>query len=239
MAKFTVCIVDDVREEAEDCVKYLQNIPEIGEIHILTNPFLLQDLVRTTTIDILFMDVKMPIANGFEIYGSLPHKNRPVLVLMTWHDEYALTGFKYDAADYIVKPVDFPSISNAVAKALKYLKISFTVYNIPDREYAYYLDRRGVRQAVFFKDVICVEGDGNYSLIHMRGGVTITTRRKIYEIAQDAPSSSFERIHQSFLVNLKFVSKWDKHGMHVPELPDLSPLPVSRLFKAAVIKRGS
>ena len=108
MAKFAVCVVDDSREDADECVKFLTKIHEINRVISITEPFDLRRVIETEDIDVIFG------ANGFQVYESIPLAKRPVLVLVTNHEGYGLQGFKLEAADYIMKPVNFSSISNAI-----------------------------------------------------------------------------------------------------------------------------
>jgi len=235
MAKYSICVVDDSREDAQECIKFLEKIDEIGDIHLIVDPFEVLGFVKTTKIDILFMDIEMPGATGLEIYHAIPPIQRPVLVLVTNHEKFALDGFRANAADYVIKPVNFASIANAFTRSLTLLNITVTILNIPEREYAFFNLKGGGMQALKFRDIICVEGDGNYTIAHLRGNIKITIRKSMREMANDLPASYFLRIHQSYIVNMRFAGKLETRGLYVNELAEHSPLPVSRSYRASIV----
>ncbi|WDF66926.1 LytTR family DNA-binding domain-containing protein [Sphingobacterium oryzagri] len=239
MAKYSVCVVDDFLDDAEHCAKHLSNIEEIGDIDVLTNPFQVHALLKRKTVDILFMDIEMPGASGFEIYAALPIALRPALVLITNHRKFALDGFRANAADFVLKPASYASISIAVSKALRLMNVSLNIFNLPEREYAFYPHKGGGMHTLFFADTICIEGSGNYVVAHLRGGETLKLRKRMYEIVQDVPASYFNRIHYSYIVNMRFASRLVDRAtaLYVREFAEDEPLPVSKRYRAALLGR--
>ena len=236
MAKYSVCVVDDSMEDAQECVKFLEKIDEIGDIHLLVDPFEVLSFLKTTKIDIIFMDIEMPGATGIEIYHSIPLIQRPVLVLVTNHEKFALDGFRANAADYVLKPVNFTSIAHAFTRALTLLNISLTIVNIPEREYAFFPVKGGGMQVLDFRDIIFIEGAGNYTIAHLRGNTTMTIRKSMREMVNELPALYFLRIHQSYIVNMRFAGKLDKAGLYVDEVNEVdNPLPVSRAYRASIV----
>lgn len=235
MAKYSICVVDDSLEDAQACKKFLEKIDEIGDIHLFVNPFEVPGFLKTTKIDIIFMDIEMPGATGLEIYHSLPPMQRPVLVLVTNHEKFALDGFRANAADYIIKPVNFASIANAFTRSLTLLNVTVTILNVPERENAFFPVKGGGWQVLTFSDIIYIEGDGNYAIAHLRGNIKITIRRRMLDMVMDLPASYFVRIHQSYIVNMRFAGRLEKRGLYINELAEGNPLPVSRSYRASIV----
>ncbi len=185
------------------------------------------------------MDIEMRGVSGFEIYASLPVAARPVMVLVTNYKKFVLDGFRANAADYIMKLVNFASVSIALTKALRLLNVSLNIVSLPDREYAFYPVKGGGMETLVFADTICIEGDGNYVMAHLRRGETVQIRKKMYEIVQDIPVSFFKRIHHSYIVNMRFAKMLVESGtaLFVREFAEDDPLPVSRAYRSSLVDK--
>src|SRR5690606_19784090 len=226
MAKYSVCVVDDSQDDVDDCIKYLKNINEIKDIHSITNPFDLPNLIERENIDIIFMDIEMLGAAGFEIYASIPVAKRPVFVMVSYHEKFALEGFRATATDYIIKSDNLASISNAFTRSLTKLNISVTINNLPEREYIFCREKGGGIEILFFAEIIYIEGNGNYSNVYMRGGVKREVCMGIGALVRVVPISYFIRIHHSYIANVRFVKNVTKQRLFVRE-GGVNGLPVS------------
>src|SRR4051812_46284573 len=131
--KLRAIIIDD----EPDAVKLLQlqltqNCPEVEVIASYTNSAKALAELELLTPDLLFLDIEMPVINGFELLEKIIHSDFAV-VFVTAYNQYAVKAFRFNALDYLVKPIDLVDLLKAVAKAEKKLKPTVTQLNLLQR----------------------------------------------------------------------------------------------------------
>lgn len=176
-------------------------------------------LIRETSPDLVFLDIEMIHGNGFDLLnGLLPMSFQVIFV--TAFEEYAIKAFKYSAVDYLLKPVDIEELQRAVEKASarKQDKVDLT----PIRTL---LQNVGVMQLsqqkmaiptinglsfIAMQDIIRFEAQGNYTAIYLTNGQTLMATRNIKEYELLLPEAIFCRIHNSHIINLQKIQKYQK-----------------------------
>lgn len=174
--------------------------------------------IETLRPDLVFLDVEMPVMNGFVLLQNLEYKNFE-LIFVTAYDQYAIKAIRYSALDYLLKPVEVDELKAAVEKALEKKHVTeagnpslnlllenlmlekkkFKRIAIPSRD--------GL-QFVKIEDIIYLEASVNYTLIYLTGGVKLTASRNLKEFEELLPSDIFVRIHHSYIINLGCVEKY-------------------------------
>lgn len=166
--------------------------------------------------DVVFLDIEMPVTNGFVMLQQLQYKNFE-LIFTTAYDHYAVKAIRYSALDYLVKPVDVEDLKAAVLKAeekrsraypnpqiellLEQLLIKKQGYNriaIPTTEGLQFLK---------VEDIVYLEASVNYTFIYC-GAKKYTISRTLKDFEELLPSSLFLRIHHSYIINKNFVEKY-------------------------------
>lgn len=194
--------------------------------------------------DLVFLDVDMPVLNGFEVLDKT--KQTPFAVIFTTaHNQYAVKAFKYSAIDYLLKPIDKEDLITAVQKA----RLTHQTHNqIPQREillnYVNPIKPSKERVAlptsdgiIFMniKDIVFCESDGNYTKIYIQEGKPFTFTKTLKDMEELLHESSFYRVHHSYLVNLKQVEKYIRTDGGDIKMSNGKIIPVSRQKKEEVL----
>ncbi|KAA9338481.1 response regulator transcription factor [Hymenobacter busanensis] len=163
------------------------------------------DVLRSTPIDLLFLDVEMPQMSGIDLLGTL--QNPPLVVLITSSTEYAVQAFEHSVVDYLVKPVRYARFLQAAQKALDAVEARSASDKEPTTpsgaDFTFVkVDNKLVR--VLFDEVRYVEALGDY--VHVVTGqqklIVYSTMRAVEE---KFPAQQFVRVHRSFIVNLRHI----------------------------------
>ena len=127
MKTINCVVIDDEPLAREGLISYINTIEFLHLIGEGNNPTDLFALEKEQSIDLIFLDIQMPLMNGIEYLKST--KNRPMVILTTAYPSYALEGFELDVLDYMVKPITFQRFYKGAHKALDYFTIKNPVRN--------------------------------------------------------------------------------------------------------------
>jgi DNA-binding LytR/AlgR family response regulator len=147
-------------------------------------------------VDVIFLDVEMPKMGGMELLRNLQIK--PLVVMITSHDEFALESYEYDVTDFLKKPLNTPRFLKTIEKIKKTLVGEATVKKNDD-----YIFIKSDSKLVQIKleDIHWVEALGNYMRLHTdKEKHTVLSTMK--EIESKLPTKDFIRIQRSFIVRL-------------------------------------
>jgi len=198
------------------------NFPEIEIIGTFQNVASAKEFISNNSIDLLFLDILMPIDDGFELLANFPKPEFEV-IFVTAHEEYAIKAIKIGAIDYILKPIIIDEVRIAVAKVYEKvkqknpLKIKSTLV----------LNYEGGKSIVNFKDIVYLKGFDNLTSFYLsdKRKITISKTLKNFETVLD---QNFFRTHKSYLVNVNYIHKIETKVSYVLEMKDGTQLPVSR-----------
>jgi two-component system, LytTR family, response regulator len=206
------------------------------------------DALRETGPDLLFLDVQMPVKDGFEVLAELGPGRMPVVVFVTAYDQYALKAFDVHALDYLLKPFDEERFKGALGRARRAIeqRAGVTLEKkilslLGDRE-----DERGrlrrfvVRESgrIFFihaNDVDCIEASRNYATLYT-GTKSHMIRETMAELEKRLDPRRFVRVHRSWIVNverIREIQPWFS-GAFVMIMQGGKRLTSSRSFKENV-----
>jgi len=177
--------------------------------------------VEKNQIDLIFLDIEMPILNGFEFIESLP--NIPQIILITGKPDYALKAFDYNATDYLLKPITKSRFNDSVRKAL--FNSAKTNSNKND-EVHIYVNSNLKKVKVNINDIKWIEGLGDYiKLVTVHDSILVLSTMKAF--IEKLPQDKFLRIHKSYIVNLDKVEKFSSALVEVSG----DKIPLSRYKK--------
>ena len=212
--KIRTLIVDDEPLARDRIRRMLRDDAEIEIVGECGNGNDAVKKIRSDRPDLVFLDIQMPVKNGFEVIGSLRPDEAPAVIFVTAYDEYALRAFDVHALDYLLKPFKRERLERAVARArgqiaLKHKgeldqRLSSLIADIKqDRKY---LDRLVVRSAgrIFFlrtDEIDWIEAAGNYVKLHV-GRESHMIRDTMNGIESRLDPDKFVRIHRSTVVNI-------------------------------------
>ncbi len=240
----TAVILDD-EKYCTDVLSILleKYCPEVKIVGVFNNADDALQLIQTNPPELLFLDIEMPKLNGFDLLRKLDQIDFKV-IFTTAYDQYALKAFKYNAIDYLLKPIDKDELIEAVRKGKEY-----TSFLKEKLEYIQYLKSNEVpdriilpigKELIFINvnQIICCEAEGSYCRIFC-SGITkpYLLSKNLRDIEELLNNPKFFRPHASWLVNDDFIRKVIKsEGMEIV-MQDEIFVPVARNKKQEVMAR--
>lgn len=198
-----------------------------------TNPIKAIEELENMSIDILFLDVEMPLMNGTEVLRHFPDKKFHV-IFTTAHDKYAIPAIKLNAVDYLLKPLSPMDVQEAIDRVNDQIKLS-----APAQENKITLAIHGSLHIIPLADIIRVEADSNYSVFHFTNRPKVMISKTLKEFEEQLLSNQFFRIHQSHIINLKMVVSVNRNDGDFVVMSNGDKVELSRRRKAeflAVLK---
>lgn len=199
------CVVIDDEPLARVCItNYINQVNFLTLAGTGSNPVELMQLLDTHPIQLIFLDIRMPVMSGIDFLRMA--KNPPMAIITTAYPSYALEGFQLDVLDYLVKPITFDRFYKAVNKAKEY-------YELLKRPVATTGEKNNVQQDHFFikcdykyekihvHDILYIQGLQNYVTIHTTKGKYITLMN-LKTIQENLDPHTFIRVHKSFIVSI-------------------------------------
>ena len=193
--------------------------------------------------DLVFMDVQMPGMNGLDVLAALPPQQRPLAILLTAHDSFAVRAFALNAVDYLLKPVDDARFAEAMTRARQLLRLRDldTARTPPAATPTRHLEKFSVRighRTLFIRaaSVAWIGADGDYAVLHV-GERTYIVRESLHQLAAQLDPARFVRVHRSSIVRLDQVAELQPltNRDAVLRLHDGTPVRVSRTYIDALL----
>lgn len=192
--------------------------------------------IETYQPDLVFLDIQMPNKNGFELFKEVKEINFEV-IFTTAHSEYAIEAIKRSALDYLLKPINYIDLLNAVTrfenkskKESQQKQFNVLLENIDTGEVAHkklaISTETGI-EFVKFNSIIYLEAQNNYTKINLLDGTSIIASKTLKTFDELLPTELFFRIHKSYLINMNFVKRFFKIDDFLVELTTGEKLPLS------------
>jgi two-component system LytT family response regulator len=222
--------IDDEPLALELLEDNISKIPFLKLVAACDNPMEAMKIMQRETIDLIFLDIQMPGLTGLQFIESMTVK--PMIILITAYEKYALEGFNLDVTDYLVKPVALDRFVKSCAKAQQFYELKENQKNkSSDAAPGYFfvnVDYSLVK--VNLNDIIYVEGLKDYIKIHIKSNQhPIVTRMPMKTIEEQLPPNTFIRIHKSYIVSVSFITAIRKSSVFI----DKTELPVSDSYRDA------
>jgi DNA-binding LytR/AlgR family response regulator len=199
----TRCIIIDdeplARELIRGHVLKLENFEIVDECG---NAMQAMEILRSNTIDLMFLDIKMPQISGIEFLKTL--KNPPKVIITTAFSQYAIEGFELDVVDYLMKPVTFERFFKAVNKffaSRTQQDISLENENGFDENAFIYVKENKKIIKIYLKEIHFIEGLNEYIRIHTETR-RVVIKSSLQSIEKKLPSEQFIRVHKSYIVSI-------------------------------------
>ncbi|WP_339839804.1 LytTR family DNA-binding domain-containing protein [uncultured Flavobacterium sp.] len=186
--------------------------------------------------ELVFLDIQMPNKNGFELIKSLKTINFEV-IFTTAHSEFGIDAVKASALDYILKPIGYIDLLEAVKKydskqnkASQQDRLMLLIENIDFGSSEYHkiaLQTETGFEFVKVNSILYCEAESNYTKVVFLEGKKITLSKTLKIVEELLPTNIFKRIHRSYLVNINYVNRFNKTNDYYVELTNGESLPVS------------
>ncbi|WP_299896471.1 LytTR family DNA-binding domain-containing protein [uncultured Aquimarina sp.] len=190
------CIIIDDEELARTLLKtYIDRLDYVEIVASLENPLDAIPILKSQTIDILFLDIQMPDLKGTDLAKMISSKTQ--IIFTTAYSEYALEGFELNALDYLLKPITFNRFLTAINKVKKESHSQETDATITIKS-GYDLHK------IKYKDILFIESDSEYVIYHI-DNKKIMSHQTLKSLEEKLPHF-FMRVHRSFIINKNYVS---------------------------------
>ena len=222
-------IIDDeplARAEMRSLIKEASTIEILGDF---SNALTALDFLKTKDVDLIFLDIEMPLVTGLEFAEQLPKQS--LIIFTTAYSQYALKSYELDAIDYLLKPIEKHRLEKAIQKAELYNQLlsQSTIKNTIESNTNDFLfiksDRRFYK--LNFDEIKFIEGLKDYVVIHTKTQKLITAMN-LKTTHQKLPVQNFLRVSKSYVVNINFINSFDNHNIFVDE----SEIPLGEVFRA-------
>ncbi len=239
-------VIDDeirARESVIELIKlYKDDVKVVGTAHDVKSGI---KAIQDHEPDLVLLDIIMPDGTGFDLLKQLKEINFK-LIFITAYEQYAIKAFKFSALDYILKPIDPDDFQDALGKIQaepkkENIDVKLSTFmshmNAPEsrNDQRIVLKTFDAVHVVEIKDIIRCESDRNYTLFAIAGEGNVMISRSMKEFAELLEGFNFFRVHQSHLINLDHLKKYDKENF-VCVMSDLSEVPVSHRRKDMLFK---
>ena len=223
----TAIAIDD-EPIALDIVKNLAaKIPFLSMRAFFTNAFEGADFLHKEKIDLIFLDIKMPDISGIEFLQSIP--NPPMVIFTTAYSEHAVQSFELDAIDYLLKPFSLTRFLKACNKAQEQFELR--QHNNAALPAAIFIKSGHEQLRVELNDILYAESNGNY-MQFVLSGKRILSRLTMSEAEALLPAASFIRIHRSYIISKKHITKIEKNSVWIQQ----AELPLGASYANEVLK---
>lgn len=197
--------------------KLLTYCPQVEIIAQCDNAAKGIEAINTRHPDLVFLDIEMPVMNGFVMLQQLGYKNFE-LIFTTAYDHYAIRAIRYSALDYLVKPVEIGELKEAVNRAGEKRnrsypnpQIELLVEQLISRRNTHHRIAIPTTEGLQFiktEDIIYLEASANYTIINCTGQRKFLVSRTMKDFEDLLPPEIFLRIHNSYIINKHFAEKY-------------------------------
>lgn len=228
--KLRTIIIDD----EPDSVRLLQlqlaeNCPNTEVIATFTSSAKALAEIELLNPDLLFLDIEMPVINGFELLEKILHLDFSI-VFVTAYNQYALKAFRFNALDYLVKPVDTEELIEAISKAQKSIKPTSAQLDMLQKQLRgqpvtkiAIAGQTGV-SFIDLSNIIYSEASNNYSKLILSDGSTFLVSKTLKDVQEVLEEETFLRVHRQYIINLNHVKQLNRNegiltmtnGDHIP-----------------------
>ncbi|MCX6236775.1 MAG: LytTR family DNA-binding domain-containing protein [Bacteroidia bacterium] len=227
ITKLTAIIVDDELYGRENLKTIIENycceIEILGCADSVVNA---KELVNLHKPDVVFLDINMPVLDGFDFLDEYEDRNFMV-VFVSAHEEFGINAVKAGAVDYLLKPVNIKELKQTVKNLLSIKNKGIKIETVHEMDKLVLPASHGF-DLLAFDDLIRLEADGCYTIIVIKGGKNKIVSRTLKDFEDTLPKERFFRIHKSHLINLKYVKEYSNFSGNYVTMTDGSKVEISR-----------
>jgi DNA-binding LytR/AlgR family response regulator len=226
------CIAVDDEPLALDLLEdNIRQVPYLELVAKCTDAFEAIKALQENTVDLIFLDIQMPGLTGLQFIQSMAQK--PMIILITAYEKYALAGFELDVTDYLVKPVSLPRFIKSCNKARELFQLRQN--NAPVSPAAtpefFFVNADYSLLKITIADIIWIESLKDYIRIHLTGDTKpVVTRMPLKQVEEQLAAAKFIRIHKSYIIAVAHITAIRKNSVFIGTME----LPVGDNYREAV-----
>jgi DNA-binding LytR/AlgR family response regulator len=237
MSKLKILLVDDEYLALNLLEQFAQELPDLEIVGKVKSPIQALDILQNQSVDILFLDIQMPVLSGVNLLKTL--KNPPITIFTTAYSDYAVQAFDLNVVDYLLKPFSFERFLQSVNKAKDLLQKAQTppspkesIQTVSEAKDYLVMKVDGKIEKIKIPDILYIEGLKEYIKIvtPQRQYVTLESMKNM----EDALAAhDFIRTHKSYIVSKKRVQTLEGNLL---DLGAKIKIPISRERKDFVVQ---
>jgi two-component system LytT family response regulator len=225
--------VDDEPLALELLEDNISKVPYLELVAKCSNAMEAIKVLQRESVDLIFLDIQMPGLTGLQFIQSLAE--RPMIILITAYEKFALEGFNLDVVDYLVKPVPLDRFVKACNKAWDLSQLRSKAkdpINATPADYIFVNVDYSLLKVVM-SDIRWIEGLKDYIKIHLESSARpVITRMTIKSLEEVLPANKFIRVHKSYIVGVDFITAVRKSSVMIGQ----EELPVSQTYQESLMK---
>jgi len=225
------CVIIDDEDLARGLIKnHLTQLDNFELVASCESAIEASQVLRTQEVDLLFLDIEMPILSGTDFFRNLIYK--PKVIFTTAYRDFALDGFELNAVDYLLKPITFGRFFKAIEKFLEFKKKSETLTKDIDKIKNDYVFVREERKQVkiFFDDILYIESVKDYIKIVVENDSHLT-KQSLHSFEKNL-GNKFLRIHRSYIVNSNKITAYTKNDIEIGSIE----IPIGGSYRLSTIE---
>jgi len=232
--KLRCLLIDDEPPALKILASYISNINGLEIVGQCKNALEALDVLNQRTVDVIFLDIKMPKILGTEFLKNLSHP--PKVIFVTAYRDYAVEGYELDAVDYLVKPVSFERFFKAITKLNRMMgkeTITTSVDYKSNPEAFVYLKVDKDMKKIFVNDIVYIESWKDYIKLFLVNGKNLIVKQTITAMENLLSEHKFMRVHRSYMVSLNKISGYNGISVQL----ETKEIPIGRLYKQVVMEK--
>jgi len=232
--KLRCLLIDDEPPALKILASYISNINGLEIVAQCKNAIEALDVLHQKTVDVIFLDIKMPKILGTEFLKNLSHP--PKVIFVTAYRDYAVEGYELDAVDYLVKPVSFERFFKAITKLNRMMdkEVVTTAVEFKSNPEAFvYLKVDRDMKKIFVNEIVYIESWKDYVKLFLANGKNVLAKQSISAMENLLSDHKFLRVHRSYMVSLNKISGYNGLSVQL----DSKEIPIGRLYKQVVMER--
>lgn len=225
--KLNCIVVDDSAVQRITITKLVSDSKLLNLVGDFANALEAKNCINNNTIDLIFLDVEMPLINGFDLLDGL--KSKPQIVFITSKADYALKAFDYEATDFLQKPISKERFLKAVKKASELHILRNESHEELGESIVIKSNLKKLK--IYLSKIKWIEAYGDYIKVATDDEThLVLSTMKGFE--KELPEGKFIRVHKSFIINLSRVEKFNNKFVEI----GTTKIPLSRNKKEEIIK---
>ena len=231
MKQFNCLIVDDEPIACEIIVQYCNHLPLLNVVAVCGNAFEAKSILTEKPVDIIFLDIQMPVLDGVSFLKTLKHSAQ--IIFTTAYKEHAIDAFDLTACDYLLKPFSLERFITAIDKAVDKLTADKNK-NISPHENStdyFFIKAEGKIFKIRYEDFLYAEAKGNYTKMINHDKI-ILAPISFSSFEKLLTSSLFVRVHRSFIINKSKVECIEGNSIGINKVK----IPIGSNYKESFLK---
>ena len=213
MMALRVIIIDDEPLAINVLKNYVVQVSQLELVQTFSNAVDANVFLQENEVDIIFLDINMPILDGLNFLESL--QVAPMIVITTAHEEYALKSFELEVIDYLVKPIPFPRFLKAINRIISLKQGATNSGQSANEKPCIFVkvDKKKL-QKIFLDEIVVVESLKDYIRIKTTSAKYII-HKTLGSFTEELPSDKFLRIHRSYTIAIDKVEAIEGNSLEV------------------------